>query len=446
MTRLLTILCVAAALAAFGGEYTIDLPEGGVNGRIAAIELSGEVLRNLGGHTAWLRLYDSSGTIVPWACEQATVKTTRRGYATTPLQIDFVRKTDDGALEITFHAAPDTELADEAYLVFKTENRDFGQNVKIFGKEAGGEERPLMIHGRGYIFDSSANIDARELSVKFSPGQCREFRLLLSDADLERTRPERSVSVTKDGKSGATINEKTTVIVQPFNIKGLELQSIKENVEFLQHQHQHISVPFEKVSTDNGKSIYSVKPDVFPFGRLVFDFQEENFSRNFTVKKMLKDGHEGKVANGVVSRRNGSANSMQGTFWNVDEADTLQITIEDNDNPPLTLKNVFLEIPLYRLKFFAKPEQFPMRLTATPNSKAPVYDIASLLALGDKEHNEMNTSIIRPEKFSGEPISAVVTAKESRGVPRMVLYIAIGIAVAVMAAALAATLKKAKVE
>ena len=205
-------------------------------------------------------------------------------------------------------------------------------------------------------------------------------------------------------------------------------------------------MPFEKVSTDNGKSIYSVKPDVFPFGRLVFDFEEENYSRNFTVKKMLKDGHEGKVANGVVSRRNGGADSMQGTFFNVDEADSLTITIEDNDNPPLTLKTVFLEIPLYRLKFFAKPEQFPMRLTATPNSKAPVYDIASLLALGGKEQNEMNLSIIRPEKFSGEPISAVVTAKGSNGVPRMVLYIAIGIAVAVMAVALAATLKKAKVE
>ena len=35
--RLFTIICMAAAMAAVGGEYTIDLPEENVNGRIVAV-------------------------------------------------------------------------------------------------------------------------------------------------------------------------------------------------------------------------------------------------------------------------------------------------------------------------------------------------------------------------------------------------------------------------
>ncbi|MBO4345639.1 MAG: hypothetical protein J5833_07780, partial [Victivallales bacterium] len=344
-------------------------------------------------------------------------------------------------------------LPDVAFLKFNTNERDFGQNVKIFGKDASGEERPLKILGDAYIFDSTSNIDARKKEVEFSPGQCRDFRVLLSEANLERRKPERSVSVTKGGKDGETTNEKTTVVEQPFNIKSLELKSIKTIENVLCVQNQGVQIPFEKVSTDDGKSIYTVKPDVFPVKGLSFEFQEENYSRNYTVLNLLKDGTERTAGVGVVGRVSidyGERKSSGGSSRYFSNADVnegiLQITFEDNDNPPLTLKSVSLSIPLYRLKFFAKAEQFPLRLTATPNSKEPVYDTASILAIGGNEQNEMNTCIIRPEKFSGEPISAIVVDGEARGVPRTVLYIAIAVAVAVMAVALAATLKKAKVE
>lgn len=441
----ISMICVALAVAAIGGEYTIDLPDGGINGRVVAIELSGEVLRNLGGHPAWLRLYDSSGKIVPWAREQATVKTTNTSFVTTPIKIDLVRKNDEGNLEISFHTASDAPLPDDAYLNFKTDVRDFGQNVKIYGKEAGGEEHPLKIHGTGYIFDSTSNLDAREQEVKFSPGKCREFRVVLSAANLERRKPERTVSVTKGGKDGDTTNEKMTVVDQPFNIKSLVLKSIQTREEVLCGQLQKVPIPFEKVASDYGKSIYNVKPDVFPVKGLSFEFQEENYSREYTVKKLQQGGMERTVGSGIVRRvsigegeRQSRSDSSKYSSWGSDVNDgTLQITFEDNDNPPLTVKAILLDIPLYRLKFIAKPEQFPLRLTALPNSKEPVYDTASILALGG---NPENIILIRPETFTGEQIAA--DEKRSDGMPRWLLYIAIGLAVAAMAVALGTTLKK----
>ena len=84
-----------------------------------------------------------------------------------------------------------------------------------------------------------------------------------------------------------------------------------------------------------------------------------------------------------------------------------------------------------------KPEQFPLRLTAMPNANEPVYDTASILAAFGG--NSMNTICIHPELFSGEQIVAV---EKSGGVPRWLLYVAIGLAVVVMVCALAATVRK----
>ncbi|MBQ9368549.1 MAG: hypothetical protein IJT83_12275 [Victivallales bacterium] len=178
MKKVFCCLCVWAAWLSFAGEYQVELPEGGIGSRVAALEISGEQLRSLGGHPAWLRLYDAKGDIVPWARKQAMVKTLNHTWQSVSLKIDLVRKLDDGALECSFHTAPEVPLSDEVKLEFKTDVRNFGMVVKIFGKEAGGEHE-CKVRGTGYIFDSSENMDARELTVVFSPGKCQAFRVLV---------------------------------------------------------------------------------------------------------------------------------------------------------------------------------------------------------------------------------------------------------------------------
>ena len=480
MKRVLLCLCAVAVCLSFAGEYSVDLPKEGIEGRVIALEISGEQLRNLGGHPAWLRLYDAKGSIVPWAREQATAKTISHSWQSVSTTIDLVRKLDDGALEITFHTAPDLALSDDVTLEFKTDVRNFGMQVKIYGKEAGGAEHELKMQGSGYIFDSTENIDARELKVTFSPGKCRAFKVALSSAKLERISPERSVSVTKGKASGEITNEKVTVVEQPFSLKGLELWSQASGMEVSRPQTQKLSVPFDKVKVADGKSIYRITPGVTPVTNMEFEFAEENYSRKITVKDLLRDGSERVWATGVVSRisigdvghggndgalavdghrgndgalavdglrgndgalavdglrGNGGALAVDGHGGSVG---TLQLTIEDNDNPPLTLTKVSLIIPLYRLKFVARPEQFPLRLTAIPNADEPVYDVASILSLGG---NALNVRVIHPGVFTGEAINADA-ATLGTGIPRVYLFIAVGLAVVVMGAAIAFTLKR----
>ena len=443
MKRVLLCLCTVAVCLSFAGEYSVDLPKEGIEGRVIALEISGEQLRNLGGHPAWLRLYDAKGSIVPWAREQATAKTISHSWQSVSTTIDLVRKLYDGALEITFHTAPDLALSDDVTLEFKTDVRNFGMHVKIYGKEADGAEHELKMQGSGYIFDSTENIDARELKVTFCPGKCRAFKVALSSAKLERISPERSVSVTKGKASGEITNEKVTVVEQPFSLKGLELWSQASGVEVSRPQTQKLSVPFEKVKIADGKSIYRITPGVTPVTNMEFEFAEENYSRKITVKDLLKDGSERVWCTGVVSRvsigdvGHGGNDGALAVDGHVGSVGTLQLTIEDNDNPPLTLTKVSLIIPLYRLKFVAKPEQFPLRLTAIPNADEPVYDVASILSMGG---NALNVRVIHPGAFTGEAINSDVAASGT-GIPRVYLFIAVGLAVAVMGAAIAFTLK-----
>ena len=131
MKKVFCCICALATFLSLAGEYQVDLPEEGIGARVAALEISGEQLRNLGGHPAWLRLYDAKGNIVPWAREQATAKSLNHTWQSVSLKIDLVRKLDDGSLEVSFHTAPEVPLSDEVKLEFKTDIRNFGMFVKV---------------------------------------------------------------------------------------------------------------------------------------------------------------------------------------------------------------------------------------------------------------------------------------------------------------------------
>ena len=433
MLRTIFVFCVAAAVAVVGGEYTFDLPEGAVGGKVLAIELTGECLRDLGGHVAWLRLHDAKGEVIPWAREQASTKRLSKVRTQTPLTIQQVRKPDDGTLEITFAVAPDAALPDTVFLLFKTTLRNFEQQVQLWGKAADGSERALITDG--FIFDSTDNIDARNLELKFSPGDCRQFRLLLSAASLERRKALRSLSVTRENDGRESTRAEMTFVDQPFNAKSLELWSEQLREDGKMPVWQELSVPFEARESTNGVSRYVVTPGVTPISGLRFVFEEENFSRRAVVENLLPQ--ETRKVGGDVLRRLNIGGLFEETTLLLSEVTegNLMVTLEDHDSPPLHLKEVYARLPVYRLKFLASPEQFPIRLSAVPDAAEPVYDVASILAMGG---DALNVQVLRPGTLVGEPI---VPQEKSGGVPRLALYLTIGLAVVAMAFALAVTLK-----
>jgi len=440
MTRYLCLFCgliAVLSLTTIGGEYSFALPDNYSDCRIAAITLSGEQYKNLGGHSDWLRLYDAQGKIIPWALEHKSVKNSTRKRVQTTIKITEVRKPSDGTLEIVFSTAPDAMLPEMVILVFRTAVKNFEQRVQLWGRLADGTERPLEMDG--FIFDSTDTLDARNLEFKFSPGQCRDFRLVLSSASLERKLALRSLSVTKEDGELKRTDEKMSFLEQPFNAGSLELWSEQVVDDGSVPLWSPLSVPFEITQRSNGKTILHVTPGVYPLNAVEPVFEEDNYSRTVTVINLLAEGKKN-LGTARLRRLKISGLSESSTSMPIPEISVgdLEIEIEDNDNPPLTPKDILVSVPVYRLKFIAEPAHFPLRLTAIPNAEKPVYDVDSILALGG---NAVNMLELRPDAFLGETIVAKVPSGK---LSRIWLFLAVGLAVAAMAVALVATVKKAE--
>ena len=437
MNRVIFLICTMLAIAALGGEFIIDLPTQDVSGRVLAIELSGEQLRALGGHAAWLRLYDAQGKVIPWAREQVSTTKLVRTRAQTPITIQEVRKPADGTLEITFGLKTDAAVPEQAFLVFRTSLRNFEQTVQLWGLLPDGSDRALITDG--FLFDSTDNIDARNLELTFQPEGCRNFRLRLSAASLERRQALRALSVTQENDGRATTSEQLTIVDQPFTAKSLELWSEKLQQSGTTPVYQELAVPFEAQPTaKKGFSTYRISPDAYPVSALRFVFAEENFSRQVTVEQLLPLEAR-KLATGMVRRLNlgGLREETTLEFPAVNSSNFL-VTFADHDSSALHLREVFASLPVYRLKFLAHPEQFPIRLSAEPNAPEPVYDLAATLALANEAPN---TLLLQPGDFSGDAVVAE-QKEQPRFHQRFMLYFAVGLAIFAMAFALGLTLRK----
>ena len=435
MRNLLLILTLAAVVLS-AGEYEVNLPAGRQGETLCSVELTGDVLANLGGHPAWLRMYDRNGTVIPWAREQMSTPRMAESRVAHAVSLQRVRHKEDGTLEILCGTAEN--LPARVCLTFHTRMKDFEQQVRIFGIDADGND--ALLRGDGFIFESSANLELKNVNVAFEPGKYRRFRILLDSASMERRNALRRVSREWTDKGvSARVSEQQQVTDQAFKIDRLELWSVQvtaagETPEWLFYP----VASLERVQ--QGASVYLLQPAVYPVSGLEFRFQEENFSRNVTVSHLLAGGEERVLCRGSVRRFRlaGLADECRMEFPPISDG-CLKVTIEDHDNPPLHLEQVLVRFPRYRLLCLLQPAMTPCRLTAQPGAEEPVYDTAALLAYGKNTSQAVAAPL---SSFSGDPIRPSIPARVSSGFPRPLLFAVIALAVLALGFAIVSTVRK----
>ena len=437
MKRLAIAAALAlTALAAFGGEYELAW-EGAAN-TLVCVELSCENLANLGGHPEWLRIRDRNGAIVPWERRQRTATRYGERRAEAALTLDEARHGDGGQLEILCHVKEGEALPAQACLSFHTRMKDFEQQVVLYGVDDGGRETPLLTDG--FIFESSANIDLKNVDVPFDPQGHRRFRIVLRSASMERRAALRQVSREWDTDGKASVREQESVTEQAFKIDRVELWGVRR--EAVGDEPQWEEYPAGIVSQETTDDITSVTltPAVYPVCGLRLKCDEENYCRTIRIYNILPD-KELFISTGTARRIDLGTLKDETllTFEPVNEG-SLRIEIVNDDNPPLHLTDVGTRNPLYSLRFVGNAAMAPCRLTAEPNGRDPVYDTAALLSSGEAAANMV---VIRPTLFTGAPVRAEAPQPvKRRGIPRAVLFVAVALAVAAMGAALASILRK----
>ena len=437
--RMSAFLLVVLAFAALAGEYEINAPNLGGVQSVLSIELAGGDLANLGGHTDWIRLYDKDGNVVPYALQQHYTIEYVKTRVKYPLKMKEVKHEEDGSLVIDCEIDTDKPLPEKMLLVFNTRVKDFEQLVSVVGFGENNTARDLLRDG--FIFDSTSNIAVRNVEVEIKPGKYRHFKVFLKHASLERVSLLRHIRREWNNYGGGIMSDDRDVAKVPFKMDSLELVSEESVKKGNVPAWKKVECPFEDDPRHNlnGSKSYMLVLPAYPVSGMHFSCKQENYSREMKIFHIDEDGRESLLKSGRITHIN-LGKLLDETLLTFGEVNGGKLRVEcaNRDNPPLEFTAMEARIPAYRLRFLASADMMPLKLTSSAGAKAPAYDTSVLLASG--KSNPENDMVVRLEGFKGEIPKEVV--KRSHGMPRIWLFVALGVAVLVMGAAIATTARK----
>ncbi len=388
MTRTTTafFLCLALALAtgqiaAARSAYGISCaPAADGDATLVSIDVTTDILKTLGGHHEALRLYGPQGQVIPYLIEQqkaTRIEKQRVGQVT----VKQVRTLPDGSLELL--AESEKPFWNPAHLLFKTTVKDFEQQVQIFG--ATGNQDWQMLCDNGFIFDSSRNLKVSNLEVVFNPGACTRFRILLSQANLERESAFREMHSNWSEKDGKTLDETFARQIQAFQLDGVALwseQLIEAGLTPTWQQSPTEIINQERRVDDDGKmtTVLTIRPTCYPVSELTLVCRQKNFSREASVKALGVNAPHSIVRRGVRAVKIGGYELDERTIplaGEVNEGD-IEVTLHDGDNPPLDITAIDARIPKYRMLFLAEGDGQGYQLVSQSKAEAPRYDTNDL--------------------------------------------------------------------
>lgn len=411
---------------------------------LISLELTPQMMTDLGGHPNYLRISDSKGTTVPYLLTQMQTPC-RQIVRAGEIQITKVRTLNDGSLELLGETKD--ALWNPAHLTFSTSVRDFEQEVKIYGRVNSGDWQLLC--DDGFIFDSSSILAAKNLDITFNPGDCREFRIVLTKASLERQSSLRSISKEWSESNGKAVQENYLSETQAFKLDKVTMWSeqLVTTGHVMKFQETSCTITAQRQET-NADGIHStvitLTPSSYPVSGLTFNCQSSNFSRRVKIHhtssahsdRLLADAQLRSVHLGGYE-----LNERSVTFPEINDG-SLTVTLLDGDNPPLSLTSISARIPCYQLYFLCNRSNHDgFMLSGTPGASAPIYDLGDLQALLSAPDitREIATAT------SGNRVSVDIShlTKEKWQFPQWLLYLIIFAVVAVLGLAIYHTMKNA---
>ena len=401
---LLALMISCWTVVAIGGwEFSPPITDS--DPHVVELTITPKNIAMVGDSVDWLRLKDNKGEIVPYHVEEKTEAVFSDERVVVPSNVTQVRSLDGGELEILCEIAEQTPVPENVHVRFITSQRDFEQQVKVFGEKAG-EWKSLL--DNGFIFDSSRHMNVRNLDVAFATAGCRRFRLLLSHATFEHRNALKNVYTKEFADGGTERAESTAAVEQPFKMERIELWTVKR-VESGRQTKLVNGFMYSMIKDDSRPDwefIY-LEPDVYPINGVVIETQDPdlNFSRNVSIANRLNDKEEQFLCDAVIHRIKVSGFFEEKTtvlFPPVTQGSVI-LRIYHGDNPWLSIKEFTPLNPEYSLQFVARADKMPYHLTAEIGGKKPKYDVSDILSLAggkvDSLKMSLDNSMFKREDF-----------------------------------------------
>jgi hypothetical protein len=350
-------------------------------GELAGVTLDRPIYAAAASLPANLRIGDQDNREIPFQLRvKAPAKATLREIP-LPAEVLSFRELPDNRVEI-IAGCPDRP-ASLAGLRIHSPKRNFEKQVTVFASPD--REKWQLLAEAVPVFDYSRFIDVRNDRITFAPGNYRYFKIEVANITETNDSPLTEIIRKRSGKTEIETTEINSIRKEPFRMDRLDILEQQETFLPGEIETREDAVG-EWTTADDAERHLTVLTFAGyrePITELILATQESNFSRPVTVAGA--DSPKGPwtdLAAGRISRIDAGKVHQQALTIPLNGERRyrhFRLSIENQDNPPLTITGIRARQNLYEVIFFPKPGDRYRLYYGGSNAPLPVYDIETVL-------------------------------------------------------------------
>jgi hypothetical protein len=358
-------------------------PPAGLSTEIGSFTLDAELFDALDAPPTNLRLFDATGKETPFLLRlKIPLRTVETLHPFAPAKIESFRTLESNRIEMI--VARDPKHPQPGALQFESTVRNFEKLVTV----AGSTDRQswTLLATNEPIYDYSRFVDVRRDRVPIASGNYLWYRIEVSNITENKDSPLVEIIRQTRGSQAGNETEATSFRREPFRM---------DRIIFLGRQ---TSVVSGEPATHEGdltnwtatqnqpqqQTVLTFFTPREPLVAIVLKTEEANFSRGVTLEgrateqdawQTLASGRITRIRAGIVQQ-----DSMTLTLPREYRGRHFRLTIQNQDNPPLTFAGLRTRYNTYEALFFPKSGATYQVYFGGKEIPAPQYDVATVLA------------------------------------------------------------------
>ncbi len=407
-------------------------------GGIGAVLLDDEVLSELNESRTNLRLFDAAGKEVPFLLRARTTNRRVTQEKVFEAKTESLRELPDNRVEIVVSRTTNDPLPGAVVLANARQN--FEKRVSVSGSDD--RKRWTELASDQPIFDYSRYMDVRNNRIEIRPADFRFYRIEVSNVAEDRSTALKEIIRQVKGRDTAITEKETTQIRNElFRVERISFVEKKETVQEIEPMLRTLELAPDREEADAKKqtTIVYLSTKRQPLVSINLQPKELNFSRRVTVAGTDEGDPEkakwadcgsvvlSRVQAGPIRQSQLKIQLQPPRRWRA-----YRLTIENQDNPPLTIEAIRAEAQLWEALFYQQ-DPLPQRLCYGGAKDQPArYDIGAVLASVPGKDAQAwslgaqtaNPAFRRPSRFGSWPGKYLMIAAMAAMVALLVWIIA----------------------
>jgi hypothetical protein len=335
--------------------------------------LSSEILRKCSSECGDLRVFDPNNKEIPYVIIDN--KSTDKKIDTYILEITEYKDSPESA---TLTMKMPQKYEPISQIDIDTPERDFKKNVKVYGSD---NMKTWHLIAEDAVYDFSSQVDLRKTKIKFSESNYRYYRVRLVHTE-KPDKMNQSIRLKYNGLDFSVNNFKSgkmrinRVMGKVFPIR----KNITKYDEFTFSN-------FRSVIDKERNTVITLESGL-PFNRIIFEIDNPYFYRGLKVfysETGIDDSYslltQGQIYRFQISGLNETKDFLE---YTAAKYKYIKFVIENNNNPPLEIRNIKFSWVRKNLFFIALVDapEYTMYFS-NPNIEKPVYDISNFINQGN---------------------------------------------------------------